>query len=154
MQIWHEKYLIKAPAAHVYKCFTDMVYFEKEIKSLEEGRKIRLKYDRSKPFVSPNELTVFGRESLFRLNAKKNIVNEYMLIEFTPIAKSLIRFGGADIECNFTDNNDQTLVRLNINSHREPGMFVRIFSKLIFIVLMFQSRAERKKFNQYIENSV
>lgn len=154
MQIWREKYLIKAPAAHVYQCFTDMAYFEKEFKSQAKGQNVRFKYDRSKPFISPNELTVFAKEPLFRLSAKKNIANEYLLAEYVPIAKSLSKFGGADIECSLTEHNNQTLVKLIINSHKQPGFFMRIFSKLIIIVLMFQSRDEKKKFNKYIESSV
>ena len=153
MRILNEKFKFHAPIAHVYACFIDISYFEKDLKR-ELGREVTLDYDKTKSNDELSEVIVNNKsEPMFKIIPTENVKNEYLRSELVPLAKPLVTFGSADMECRFYSNGKSTEVAIQIVTKRNPKIFWRLFTKIIILILMLQSRSDIRRFIKYVEAS-
>ena len=131
----------------------DLSYFEKTHLKEIEDKEIKFDYDRSKPFIAPNELTIIGKEPLFKIVPTQSKLNEILLYRTIPIAKSMQWFGTADLVYYFSSTNGNTELQMVINSDKDPKLIWRIFIKIYMFIISMQSRSYKKQFIKYIENS-
>jgi len=131
----------------------DLTYFEKtHIKEIED-KEIKFDYDRSKPFIVPNELILIGKEPLFKIVPTQSKLNEISLYRIIPIAKSMQWFGTADLVYYFSSTNGNTELQMVINSDKNPKLIWRIFIKIYIFITSMRSRSYKKEFIKYVEES-
>ena len=146
MNILTKKNKVKANISHVFHCFTDIDYIHKEFNRLAKSEGLKI-------IKKNQELEFKGKKTLFKLKEIEAEKPNYYKAELTPTSKQLMRFGGAEITCNFSNNGEYTKVITKITSNNNPTYFWKIFIKIIVFVLVFQSRKHEKQYVLAIEKS-
>ncbi len=154
MIIWNDTTRFNAPKDHVYKCYMDLSYFERELKR-QQGKEITLEYDRTKGTDATTEVTVNTKSGpMIKFITQERVDNELLRGEVVPLSRYFERMGNADIMCRFTGTEEYTDVRSEIVSHHQPRLLWKVFIKVIVFILKLQSKSDRKRFIRYVETTV
>jgi len=144
MKVLKSKYKIKANIDHVFNCHRDLDFActiinkfknTNEIRALRKGDEIHL--------VSPGN-KVTGKEI-------ESITPSFLKMEFSSTSKKLKWFGTVIANCEFTTSREMTAVTVEYFSDKNPGLFWKVFIRLISKVLNFQARKYEKQFIEEIE---
>ena len=146
MKLFSKTYNIKASIEHVFYCFSDYDYILKEINRLN-------KHDEVYVVKNKQGLDFKGKSTLFTL--KQLEVNTPILYKakITTVDKNLLRFGNAVLNCSFTEKDNITNVKVEVNSDKNPSFIWWFFVKIILFILKIQSKKDEKLFIQAIEQN-
>jgi hypothetical protein len=77
----------------------------------------------------------------------------FIQVEFDPISKNLIWLGKILGHCEFEESNESTTVTVVYFSNKNPGVFWRVLIKLLAKFMNFQTREDKKRVIEAIEQS-
>ncbi len=146
MKLISRKYLLKADIDNVVRCFTELESVAESISYVDKEARVR-------PEVKRDGLYLIAKKPMMKV-ARFTVCPDGMYsTRVTLLSESLKRFGELIVNCSFSVTEAGTSVVTILESEKTPKLLWRIFIRFIVLVLLFQSRAEEKKYIEWVENN-
>lgn len=148
MKLTSRTLIISAPVSQVYKFISDINLIFRELKHC-----IRQDNSDLKIALEADYIVFFNQhnEKIGKLSIEETEINRSSSILIEPITTALKMFGTIIITSKLHEMPDHISCYSIFKTEKEPSFFWRIIIKILFKILLFQSRKHEKELIMRIE---
>lgn len=139
----------RASAARVFACMTDIAYFERELRRERDDAK--LSYDKQTPFGEGKRIVVSVGKSAFALSVVRNLPERELVVDLRVRGRRFERLGILRLSSELDEAQGVTTLRTHVEGERRPGLFWRVFIRVLLFLMLRQARDAERRFAEYVE---